>query len=165
MRRWGFTLVELLIVLAVLALLMGLLLPAVQAAREAAREAQCKSQLHQLGVEVESRLLAKGKIPLVLTNDAKYKLLCPTAIGRLDDPTFAQYQQKRMGQTHIYYSEQLSKPLCEIILIEDWKPIHGAYPGPDSYRLAVFLDGHVERVIPEPPTPSPPTTDDEEGDD
>jgi prepilin-type N-terminal cleavage/methylation domain-containing protein len=46
----GFSLVELLVVIAIIAILVALLLPAVQAAREAARRAQCQSQLHQIGI-------------------------------------------------------------------------------------------------------------------
>jgi len=41
----GFTLVELLVVIAIIAILIALLLPAVQAAREAARRAQCQNNL------------------------------------------------------------------------------------------------------------------------
>lgn len=48
--RWGFSLVELLVVIAIIAILVALLLPAVQAAREAARRAQCQSNLHQIGI-------------------------------------------------------------------------------------------------------------------
>jgi prepilin-type N-terminal cleavage/methylation domain-containing protein/prepilin-type processing-associated H-X9-DG protein len=42
-RRAGFTLVELLVVIAVIGILVGLLLPAIQAAREAARRTECKN--------------------------------------------------------------------------------------------------------------------------
>src|SRR4051812_23938791 len=48
--RAAFTLVELLVVIAVIGILVGLLLPAVQAAREAARRSQCQANLKQIGL-------------------------------------------------------------------------------------------------------------------
>jgi prepilin-type N-terminal cleavage/methylation domain-containing protein/prepilin-type processing-associated H-X9-DG protein len=45
--RSGFTLVELLVVLAVIGILLGLLFPAIQAIRESARRTQCSNQIRQ----------------------------------------------------------------------------------------------------------------------
>ena len=59
----GFTLVEVLVVIAVIGILVGLLLPAVQAARSASRKSDCGNKLKQLGTAVHQFHERMGTMP------------------------------------------------------------------------------------------------------
>jgi prepilin-type N-terminal cleavage/methylation domain-containing protein/prepilin-type processing-associated H-X9-DG protein len=62
-RRCGFTLVELLVVVAIIGILVSLLFPAVQAARESARRMECTNHLKQLALACLSHEAAHRFLP------------------------------------------------------------------------------------------------------
>jgi prepilin-type N-terminal cleavage/methylation domain-containing protein/prepilin-type processing-associated H-X9-DG protein len=65
-RRRAFTLIELLIVVAVIALLIGLLVPGLGVARQWAREVKCRSNLRQIEMGWQIILTDnKGRVPYI----------------------------------------------------------------------------------------------------
>lgn len=61
--RGGFTLVELLVVIAVIAVLAALLLPALAGSKASAKSAACKSNLRQIGLALIMYAEEYGKYP------------------------------------------------------------------------------------------------------
>lgn len=63
-RRPAFTLVEVLVVIAIIGVLAGILVPAVQSARESVRRTSCSNNLRQLGLALGSFESARGRFPV-----------------------------------------------------------------------------------------------------
>jgi prepilin-type N-terminal cleavage/methylation domain-containing protein len=164
LKRRGFTLVELLVVIGITGSLMGLLLPAVQATRAAARCAECQSNLHQIGVEISARII-RDRVPFVMQPGSDVeRLRCPTAVAQFRDfpimPLAAIYAQTNYGETIAYYREQ---SLATVVMASDLMPVHGM-AGPDSYRNVIYMDGHVDRSAPQIVVDTTPVDEPPDGD-
>ncbi len=73
--RPAFTLVEVLVVLAIVGMAAAVLLPAVQAAREASRRAQCASRLRQVGLALAQYESLRGVFPAAFTRRPNHNVL------------------------------------------------------------------------------------------
>ncbi|HEX5472961.1 MAG TPA: DUF1559 domain-containing protein [Lacipirellulaceae bacterium] len=92
--RPAFTLVELLLVIAIIGTLVALLMPAIQAARESARRASCMNNLKQIGVAITDYELT-------------HKVFPPGAVwGRWDPPNKVRFQGSMLMYILPYMEEE-----------------------------------------------------------
>jgi len=62
-RQSAFTLVELLVCMAIIGIALGLLLPAVMAIRESARITHCRNNARQIGLALHASTVERGRLP------------------------------------------------------------------------------------------------------
>lgn len=106
--RRGFTLVELLVTIAIIGILIALLLPAVQAARESARRTQCVNNLKQMGIALQNYHDALRRFP------PGYLAAAPYVDGQTDVTPgwgWAAFLLPYMEQNSVYQSANFILPI------------------------------------------------------
>ncbi|MFO0868992.1 MAG: DUF1559 domain-containing protein [Pirellulales bacterium] len=126
--RRAFTLVELLVVIALLGMLVALLLPAVQQAREAGRRSTCLNQLKQIGLALHSYHAAFDVFPPAY--------VASTSHPQRDTATFDGPPGYGWGQLLLRHLEQ--GPLADAFdsRLPCWDATHAL---PAATTLPVFL--------------------------
>jgi prepilin-type N-terminal cleavage/methylation domain-containing protein/prepilin-type processing-associated H-X9-DG protein len=122
-RQRGFTLVELLVVIAVIALLMAILLPALRKAREVARMVACGSNQRQVILGL-----------LTYSHDNDYKL--PPSPGK--DETGGWHRPNDLNFSIRFWSKRASLTDAEMASIKDGYHYAGRYLGTILKNSEVF---------------------------
>jgi len=167
-NKSGFTLIEILVVVAIIGLLAALLLPAFAAAREKARASSCLSNLHQVGLAIQLYAqdsddktpanggsfsgLIQDSAPLIRTTAV---FICPDDYDREEEgragsyrvPSLYQGKPLSCGWINPYGAGEVTAPATTTLAYEAEQDFSQA-PIVPTYRHSkgtqvLFFDGHA----------------------
>jgi len=166
----AFTLVELLVIMAIIAILATLLLPSLGRAQESSRSASCQGNLHQIGLALQMYVDGNANhMPVMYdfsaanpsTNGATIDVVLAPQLG---SPQVLRCPSDNAGiyqQTHSSYSWDsllngqnadqlriftLAPPSTRIPVVFDKQSFHGAL-GPKHAQNYLYADGHIKNLL------------------
>lgn len=141
-QRKRFTLIELLIVIAILAILAGLLLPALNSARKTARSTACKNNLKQLGLAFFQYEQESGRLPAGNDQANGYPANQQNWMGKLWAAKLIPVEQESSGGANFGNAKLLRcmDPQISYAMISSLSKLEGISGG-DQYQN--FADHYV----------------------
>jgi prepilin-type N-terminal cleavage/methylation domain-containing protein/prepilin-type processing-associated H-X9-DG protein len=170
MKRRAFTLLELLVVLAIVVILASLLLPAISRTKETGRSAVCLNNLHQIGLGLqlyvqdnENRLPVMydrptnnipmpGKsmdVVLAQTLGTTAVFRCPSDFRRLFELTGSSYSWNVLlnGQDADHLQMLTNAyPLHQIFIVFDKEKFHWSRGEKRAINF-LYADGHIKNLM------------------
>jgi len=132
-RRRGFTLIELMVVMAIILILAGLLTPGLMGAREQAKKTNCLNNLKQIYTAMQLYISAENEqypaaagwggllYPNYLDDDKVFDCQDTTKIGNASDPDYV-------------YTQPTSETKSNEVIVEDRN-----HPGYADKKSGVYL--------------------------
>jgi prepilin-type N-terminal cleavage/methylation domain-containing protein/prepilin-type processing-associated H-X9-DG protein len=176
-HRVAFSLVELLVTIAIIAVLASLLLPALNRAKESGRTSFCQGNLHQIGLALqiyvgENRnrmptMYDQGAGTNFLTNTTSINLVlgsqlgsgkvlrCPSDNAQIFETTGSSYSWNTLlnGQDADHLQMMtLSAGSTKTPLLFDKQSFHGIL-GSSHGQNYLYADGHIKNLLIIPGTP------------
>ena len=136
--RRAFTLLELLVVVAILAVLVGLLLPAAQKVRDAAARARCLNHLRQIGLGLHSYHDTHGRLPPGVSyrdgaDPQPFMSWLTRILPHVEQPALWAQAERAFAQDKWFENDPPHRGLATVV------PLYGC---PVDYRASrVFLAG------------------------